>query len=180
ASAPLAEIVREMDKDSDNLLAETLLREIGIHAKGAPGTRDKGLKAVQDFLKRAGWNEDDYRVVDGCGLSRYDAITPAELTKLLCYMPSEQLAYPALLIALPIAGVDGTLQERLDTPLTRGHLRAKTGTMTGVSSLAGYLDTADGRTLAIAVMNNNYLDTPERARALQDALVTLFAAPQNH
>lgn len=175
ASAPLAEIVREMDKNSDNLLAETLLRQLGVHAAGAPGTRAKGLKAVQAFLKRAGWNPDAYRMVDGCGLSRYDALTPAELTQLLAYMPSEKLAYPALLIALPVAGVDGTLEDRLQAPLTRGQLRAKTGTMTGVSSLAGYLDTADGRTLAIAVMDDDYLDAPERARALQDALVTLFA-----
>lgn len=177
ASPYLAEIVRDMLKESDNLLAETLVLQLGVQAKGAPGSWTKGLAALQGFLGLAGWNADEYRLSDGSGLSRYDQVSPAMFAKLLTYMPTQASGYPGLLIALPVAGVDGTLAKRLATPATRGHLRAKTGTMTGISGLAGYLDTADGHTLVVVIMTNGFAGPASRSRQLQDALVELLAEP---
>ena len=92
-------------------------------------------------------------------------------------MHSQPVGYPALLIALPVAGVDGTLAKRLSTPATRGRLRAKTGTMSGVSGLAGYLETADGHTLVVVVMTNGFVGSAQRSRQLQDALIEALTDP---
>jgi D-alanyl-D-alanine carboxypeptidase/D-alanyl-D-alanine-endopeptidase (penicillin-binding protein 4) len=173
----LADIVRDMLKESDNLLAETMLLQLGAHAKGAPGTWEKGLATLGTFLETAGWTHDAYKLSDGSGLSRYDQVSPAMLAKLLTYMPSQPVGYPGLLIALPVAGIDGTLATRLNTPVTRGHMRAKTGTMSGVSGLAGYLETADGKSLVVVIMTNGFVGSAARSRQLQDALVEMLAEP---
>jgi D-alanyl-D-alanine carboxypeptidase/D-alanyl-D-alanine-endopeptidase (penicillin-binding protein 4) len=175
ASPMLADIVRDMLKESDNLLAETLLLHLGMRGKGGPGTWDKGLRTLGEFLAKAGWQPDGYRLSDGSGLSRYDQVSPSMLARLLTYMPTQPVGYPALLIALPVAGVDGTLAKRLNTPATRGHLRAKTGTMSGVSGLAGYLETADGKHLVVVIMTNGFVGSAQRSRQLQDALVEALA-----
>jgi D-alanyl-D-alanine carboxypeptidase/D-alanyl-D-alanine-endopeptidase (penicillin-binding protein 4) len=174
-SAPLADIVRTMNKESDNLIAETLLFHLGVRGHGAPGTREKGLRILAGFLERAGWPATGYRLEDGSGLSRYDAVTPAQLTALLRAMPAESLAYPAYLISLPVGGIDGTLAGRMGAPELRGRMRAKTGTMSGVSGLAGYLTTESGRTLAVAIMVNGFVGPAAKARELQDALVKAIA-----
>jgi D-alanyl-D-alanine carboxypeptidase/D-alanyl-D-alanine-endopeptidase (penicillin-binding protein 4) len=173
----LADIVRDMLKESDNLLAETMLLQLGVHAKGAPGTWEKGLATLGTFLETAGWPHNAYRLSDGSGLSRYDSVSPAMLAKLLTFMPSQPVGYPGLLIALPVAGVDGTLANRLNSPVTRGHLRAKTGTMSGVSGLAGYMDTADGKSLVVVIMTNGFVGSANRSRQLQDALIEMLAEP---
>lgn len=177
ASPPLADVAREMLKESDNLIAETVLLQLGVKGKGGPGTWDKGLSTLRAFLERAGWTQDSYRLSDGSGLSRYNAVSPAQLTRLLGFLPSQRLAYPAFLIGLPVAGVDGTLARRMAGPGTRGRLRAKTGSMSGVSGLAGYLETQDGETLVVAVMTTGFVGPATRIRQLQDALVETLAEP---
>ena len=174
-SPPLAEIVRLMNKDSDNLIAETLVYHVGVRGHGAPGTREKGLRTLKSFLEHVGWEGTGFRLEDGSGLSTYDALSPAQLTGLLRAMPAETLAYGAYLISLPVGGVDGTLARRLESPVVRGRLRAKTGTMSGVSGLAGYMVTDAGRTLAVAIMVNGFVGPAQRARELQDALVEVLA-----
>lgn len=177
-SPPLADIVHEMNKESDNLLAETLLFHTGMHRTSGPGTWSKGLAAATRFLGQAGWKAGGYRLADGSGLSRYNALSPSQLTQLLRYMPAQKFSYPAFLISLPVSGVDGTLSQRLGAGDTRGRLRAKTGTMGGVSGLAGYLDTPRGETLAIAVMVNGFVTPPSALRKLQDELVAALVEPE--
>lgn len=175
SSAPVWALVQHMDKVSDNLYAETLLSQLGA---GAPDARAAGLAAEEAMLARAGWATGSYRIEDGSGLSRYDEVTPDQLVSLLAY--ARQLPeFPELFAALPVAGVDGTMGDRLvGTPLA-GKLHAKTGTMSGVSSLAGYLD-LPGREparsrpedeLAIAIMIDGYVGSATGSRALEDALV---------
>lgn len=176
-SPPLADMVREMLKESDNLIAETVLLHLGIKGRGGPATWEKGLATLRGFLERAGWQADSYRLSDGSGLSRYNAVSPSQLTRLLGYLPSQRLAYPSFLIGLPVAGVDGTLARRLSGIGTRGRLRAKTGTMSGVSGLAGYLETQDGETLVVAVMTTGFVGPAAKIRQLQDALVETLAEP---
>lgn len=174
-SPPLADLVREMNKHSDNMIAETLLLHLGVRAKGAPGTWEKGLAVIEAAMSRHGWAEGRYRLEDGSGLSRYNAMTPAQMTGLLSKLASDRLAYPALLISLPVAGVDGTLAGRMAEDATRGRVRAKTGTMSGVSGLAGYVTTAGGETLAVAIMINGFIGSAQEARAFQDRVIRAIA-----
>lgn len=174
-SPPLADLVREMNKESDNMIAETLLLHIGVRGQGAPGTWEKGLGTTLGFLERQGWKAGQFRMEDGSGLSRYNAVTPAQLTGLLTRLPADRLTYPALLISLPVSGVDGTLASRLGDEATRGRVRAKTGTMSGVSGLAGYLTGASGETLAVAIMINGFIGSAAEARALQDKVIGALA-----
>lgn len=176
-SPPLADLVRLMNKESDNLIAETLLMQVGIRAKGGPATWEKGLDAVASYLERSGWPAGTYRLADGSGLSRYNAVTPAQLTRLLRHVAGDRLAYPAFLISLPVSGVDGTLASRLATPTARGRLRAKTGTMSGVSALAGYLDTPQGP-IVVSVFINGFAGSAGAARELQDKLVEALVVPE--
>lgn len=176
-SPPLADLTREMLKESDNLIAETVLLHLGIKGKGGPATWEKGLATLRGYLERAGLPNDAYRLSDGSGLSRYNAMSPTQLTRLLTYLPSQRLAYPSFLLGLPVAGVDGTLSRRLAGTGTRGRLRAKTGTMSGVSGLAGYLETQDGETLVVVVMTSGFVGPATKIRQLQDALVETLAEP---
>jgi D-alanyl-D-alanine carboxypeptidase/D-alanyl-D-alanine-endopeptidase (penicillin-binding protein 4) len=104
-------------------------------------------------------------------------VTPSDVTRLLRHMTADRLAYPAYLISLPVSGVDGTLAGRLGASTTRGRLRAKTGTMSGVSGLAGYLDTPQGP-MAVAVFVNGFAGSATAARDLQDKLVEALTAPE--
>jgi D-alanyl-D-alanine carboxypeptidase/D-alanyl-D-alanine-endopeptidase (penicillin-binding protein 4) len=177
ASPPLSDITRQMLRASNNLIAETLLLHLGVRGRGGPGTWEKGVSELRKFLEQAGWKPDSYRLSDGSGLSRYNAVSPGQLTRLLHHMPTQGGAYPALLVGLPVGGVSGTLEERLTDPGLRGRLRAKTGTMSGVSSLAGYLDTRDGQTLVLAILANGFVGPPDKVRALQDGIVELLVNP---
>lgn len=175
-SPPLADLVRLTNKDSDNLIAETLLLHAGIRAKGGPGTWEKGLAAVSSFLERAGWPQGAYRLSDGSGLSRYNAVTPGQMSRLLRHVAGDRLAYPAFLISLPVSGVDGTLGSRLSAGPAKGRLRAKTGTMSGVSGLAGYLDSPRGP-IVVSIFVNGFAGSAAPSRELQDKLVEALAAP---
>lgn len=175
-SPMLGDLIHTMNKESDNLFAETMLLQLGVRGQGTPGTREKGTRTLRAFLERLGWAQGGFRLEDGSGLSRYDAVTPGQLTALLCAMPSEALAYPAYLISLPVAGVDGTLAARMGDPVIRGRMRAKTGSMSSVSNLAGYLTTDSGRTVAVAIMVNGFVGSTAQARQMQDALVQAIAA----
>lgn len=151
-SPPLQEIVRETLKDSVNLDAQLLLLQMG-------GSEEEGLKALQAFLAEAGVRPGDVLLEEGSGLSRKDLVKPRALTALLRYMRSrpEAAAFEA---ALPVAGVDGTLRDRLLETPALGVLRAKTGTLKYTSALSGYLRTPVGETLAFSILLNGYAQQP--------------------
>ncbi|MEB3197873.1 MAG: D-alanyl-D-alanine carboxypeptidase/D-alanyl-D-alanine-endopeptidase [Candidatus Sericytochromatia bacterium] len=176
-SPPLADITSEMLRTSDNLLAETLLLQLGAKVRGTPGTWDKGLAELRAYLDQVGWQANSYRIADGSGLSRYNAWSPAHLARLLNHLPTQRQSYPAVLVGLPISGINGTLAQRLNQPALRGRLRAKTGTMSGVSSLAGYLEARDGQQVVLAIMTNGFVGSPSKLRELQDQIVATVADP---
>lgn len=166
-------VVNEIMKESDNLNAEALLCRLGAQFTGEKrvSARD-GLSAVRRLIEQLGFDPKNYRLADGCGLSHYDYISPELLVAFLKYAYSNTDVFQRLYKALPISGVDGTLKRRMGygTPAFR-KVHAKTGTYTGISSLAGYLQTADGHWVAFAIMNQNVL-SGRQARAFQDALCT--------
>ena len=169
-SPPLSRILWEMNKPSDNLIAELLLKTIGAELRGAPGTAEKGLGAISNLLGIIGMDRRYYTFADGSGVSRYNLVTASLLTDLLVYMYRNFAVMPEYLASLPVGGVDGTLTRRMRGMSAEGILRAKTGTLRGLTALAGYTVTADGETVAFSILVSNYLGSANPRRTLQDKI----------
>jgi D-alanyl-D-alanine carboxypeptidase/D-alanyl-D-alanine-endopeptidase (penicillin-binding protein 4) len=168
-SPPLSEIIRYMNKNSDNFYAEMLIRVLGLEEKGV-GTAQAGTEAINAYLRQLGL---DFRpdLVDGSGLSRKDQLSAEELVQLLIAVSRSSVAAP-FTDSLPVAGVDGTLGSRMRNTAAANNLRAKTGSLTDVSALSGYVRTKDGERLVFSMIMNGY--TAGSLRQLQDTIgVTL-------
>lgn len=169
-SPPLADILKLMNKPSDNWIAELLFKAIGAEVMGEPGTWQKGRDAVNEFLEEIIGEPPAHRFVDGSGLSRYNLLNVELLTKLLVYMYQNFELMPEYLASLPIAGVDGTLRNRMQGVSAEKMLRAKTGTLSGVSALAGYTVTADDEVFAFGILISHYVGSAVPARDIQDRI----------
>jgi D-alanyl-D-alanine carboxypeptidase/D-alanyl-D-alanine-endopeptidase (penicillin-binding protein 4) len=154
SSPPLAQLLQVVDKVSQNLHAEVMLREVGVVLRRF-GSRDAGLAEMGNFLNEVGISKDDYRFGDGSGLSRSTLVTPAAVTKLLAYMykSDQRETWMGL---LPIAGVDGTLRSRFADHPEAHAIRAKTGTLSHVRANSGYVDSPEYGPLAFSFLVNNY------------------------
>jgi D-alanyl-D-alanine carboxypeptidase/D-alanyl-D-alanine-endopeptidase (penicillin-binding protein 4) len=151
-SVPAAQDIAVINKASQNLHAELLLRLLGkVH--GEDGSFAEGTRVVRQFLVNAGVDDADFFFYDGSGMSNDDRMAPRALTQLLAYA-SRQPWGAAWRDTLPIAGVDGTLINRFKNSPLKGHLRAKTGTHTEANSLSGYLTTASGKIFAFSILVN--------------------------
>ncbi|HKP10681.1 MAG TPA: D-alanyl-D-alanine carboxypeptidase/D-alanyl-D-alanine-endopeptidase, partial [Blastocatellia bacterium] len=166
-SLPLKEILRETLKPSQNLYAQLLLLQAGAASQPAAGprltTEERGVEALNDFLAAAGVKKGDVLLEEGSGLSRRDIITPNATVALLTYMHRHRFA-DVYRDALPVAGVDGTLQNRMKGTAAAGNARAKTGSLRYVYALSGYVTSAAGERLAFSILLNNYYNA-ERASA---------------
>jgi D-alanyl-D-alanine carboxypeptidase/D-alanyl-D-alanine-endopeptidase (penicillin-binding protein 4) len=210
-SMPLADIVRETLKPSQNLYAQLLLLQVGANASPGLGvvgrgledknrsssgdrspqpqnpnpqtstsnpfatTEETGVELMNDFLARVGVRKGDVLLEEGSGLSRRDVITPEATVALLSYMSRSRFA-EQYRNALPIAGVDGTLQNRMKGTPAAGNVHAKTGSLRYVYTLSGYVTTAVGERLAFSIMLNNYYNA-ERSAALRDPSGTPGSRP---
>ncbi len=163
-------------KLSNNMHAEALVKTMGAQTTGERSW-DAGLERLHIFALEQGVTEGAIRLADGSGLSRKDLVTGAAVTDLLINVRDESW-FDTYHEALPVAGIDerlvgGTLRYRMvDTPAA-GNLRGKTGTLTGVTALSGYVTDADGRELVFSMISNNYLDSP---RSIEDALGVTLAS----
>ncbi|MCX8090929.1 MAG: D-alanyl-D-alanine carboxypeptidase/D-alanyl-D-alanine-endopeptidase [Verrucomicrobiae bacterium] len=189
-SPPLRELVREVQKPSQNLYTDLILAHIGERerarratagaADAAPSFRtseELGVDALETFLARVGIARNEARFEEGSGLSRNNLATPNAIIQLLQFMDRHAEA-EAWRDALPIAGVDGTLRNRMkDTPAA-GNVRAKTGTLRWANALSGYLTSAAGERLAFALVLNRYVppDAERTARAEIDKITVALAA----
>ena len=165
---PLTDLVRRALKKSDNLAAEAVFYRLAhsLHPE-RPATAADGAEVIGTAIRALGRDPEDYNVADGSGVSLYNYLSPDLLLAFLRSAYRDPQVFAALWDALPIAGVDGTLAHRMKASPAHRRVRAKTGTLTGVSSLAGYARTEDGRTLAFVIINQNVL-RGARARAFQD------------
>jgi D-alanyl-D-alanine carboxypeptidase/D-alanyl-D-alanine-endopeptidase (penicillin-binding protein 4) len=172
-SVPLKDIMPVVMKPSQNQIAEALLRTLGLERAGV-GTADSGRRVVERQFTQWGIPSDAFVVRDGSGLSRSDLISPEALVSILEAMrksPNFTVFYESL----PIAGVDGTIRTRMrDTP-AQGNLRAKTGTLSMVRSLSGYIRTADGRLLEFSMLCNNWTTPQASVDRVQDAIGAALA-----
>ncbi len=168
-SAPLWQLNGKMIKNSDNLYAESFLKNLGAHYFKTRGDWDNGAQALSRILKdMAHVNMATARLVGGSGLSRYALVTPKQMSELLYFAYRNFFIEPELMMALPIAGQDGTLQRRLKDSVVLGKIRAKTGTMVGVSSLSGYVFTNKKHLLSFVIIVNGFSDSVRRYTQLED------------
>lgn len=176
ASEPLPAVIRFMLKESDNLAAELLIKTIGRHESGQTGSTENGLKVLRKVLGAvAGLDTLEYRMVDGSGLSWYDLVTPNQTIALLSAAYQDSTMRVALWDALPVAGIDGTLKNRMRSSPAKGMLRAKTGSLSGASCLSGFVTAQEGETLVFSIMMNNFVGSSSAARRAQDDLGATLA-----
>ena len=167
-SPPLIEIVRTLNKVSENLHAEMLLRTVAREKSGI-GTTDKGLEMEGDFLKSIGIADGDVAVEDGSGLSAGNLVTPRAVTQILRYAASQSWGQ-GYLSTLPIAGQDGTLEHRMQNTNAAGRIRAKTGSLEHVRAISGYATTLHGGNLIFSIFGNNDPDSGKDATGVLDAI----------
>ncbi len=175
-SGPLSEGLSVINKVSQNLHAEMLLREVGYTRRGV-GSFEAGLGEMELLLREAGINKWQYRLRDASGLSRQNLISPQATVQLLAHMAKSEHGdlYRA---SLAVAGEDGTLDWRFSRSPVRGKISAKTGTLTGVSALSGYAQTQDGRDLVFSIYVNNSAAPNSYVRRLIDRIAeAMITAP---
>ncbi|MDP9110716.1 MAG: D-alanyl-D-alanine carboxypeptidase/D-alanyl-D-alanine-endopeptidase, partial [Candidatus Eremiobacteraeota bacterium] len=162
-SSVLRELLARMWLPSDNLLAESLLEELGTSARGPGDARDRGIARERTWLRAQGIDPSTLTIADGSGLSQYDRVTPAALVTLLrnAWSSAER---QTILDALPMAGTRGTLKDAFPGSTLRGAVIAKTGSMSHVRTLAGFV-VRPGRTLVFALLVNDWMDTSANAGA---------------
>jgi D-alanyl-D-alanine carboxypeptidase/D-alanyl-D-alanine-endopeptidase (penicillin-binding protein 4) len=172
-SNPLNEIIKVINKNSRNFYAEQLLKTIGLEKEGF-GTVDNGLKAIHDVLQEMGINPERLDMVDGSGLSQLNLVTPKQIVNLLNYMYKSEYFIP-FFNSLPIAGVDGTLGQRMKGTRAENRVRAKTGFLEYVRSLSGYAYTADDEIVAFSIIVNNFNVPVKLAENMQDLVCLRLA-----
>lgn len=170
-SPPLVQSVQLTNKVSQNLHAELFLRSVA-RVKAGYGATDAGLWLEQDFLKTVGVPDGDVVLSDGSGLSTDDLVTPRAAVAVLRYAAAQPWGKDYI-ASFPIAGVDGTLEGRLNDTLASGMILAKTGTLEHVHSMSGYATTLGGEHLVFAIFANN---SPEKGRDSTAALDALAVA----
>lgn len=175
---PLEEILHRALKESDNLAAESMFYHLGMrcgHKTAGTGSKD-GQKAIYRFMKDSlGLSPAEYKIVDGSGVSLYNYVSPDLIMAYLKYAYRNPRIYGPLYEALPIAGIDGTLKYRMRKGKAFRHVRAKTGTVTGICSLAGYASGISGHLYAFVIINQNVLKA-RQARDFQDKVCEILVS----
>jgi D-alanyl-D-alanine carboxypeptidase/D-alanyl-D-alanine-endopeptidase (penicillin-binding protein 4) len=157
-SRPLAQVVRDMNKESNNFMAESILKTIGAEQLGAPGTTAKGAQVVTSWLQSLGVATAGIVIADGSGLSSDNRLSADALARVLRATFADFQSAPEFVASLPVGGIDGTLDGRMvETPAMR-NIRAKTGFIRGVTSLSGYALNQGGRRLVFSVLLNDLGD----------------------
>lgn len=170
------EVMRPMMKESDNLLAESTYYQIAASTGRHPASARDARQIELALLNRIGLEGYRYGLADGSGLSLYNYLTAEAEVMLLRFAFSQQRVYQALLPTLPVSGVDGTLRARMKETPAEGQVQAKTGTLTGISSLAGYLTASNGHRICFCIINQGVKRASE-GRRFQDALCIALCTP---
>ena len=169
------QILDRMMKNSDNLYAESMFYQLAASA-GGKATAKTGRAMVNRLIQKMGMNPGNYYIADGSGLSLYNYVSAELEVAFLRYAYRNTNIYNHLLPSMPIAGVDGTLDNRMRTGFAHGNVKAKTGTVTGVSALAGYLTAANGHRLCFSIINQGQRKA-KTIRPYQDRICEALCKP---
>ena len=170
------QILMKMMKESDNLYAESMFYQIAASTGERPATAADARKLVRRLIDKLGLKGSAYKIADGSGLSLYNYVSAELEVSLLRYAYQNQNIYLHLLPSLPKAGMDGTLRNRMDNSFTRGNVKAKTGSVTGVFGLAGYLTASNGHEICFSIINQGVMHG-KNARAFQDRVCEALCMP---
>jgi D-alanyl-D-alanine carboxypeptidase/D-alanyl-D-alanine-endopeptidase (penicillin-binding protein 4) len=173
-SPPLSEILKHFMKPSQNQIGEVLLKTVGREKTGI-GVADSGAAVITRQLYDWGVDSSGVIVYDGSGLSRHNLVSPETMVKTLVAMMRDSTTFAVFYDALPIAGVDGTIRNRMTGTPAENNLRAKTGTIEFVRSLSGYVSTATDDLLVFALLTNHFTVPVSEVTQLQDAIGVLLA-----
>ena len=147
------EVLEPILKDSHNIFAECLFYQLAAYSGEKKAGRKQAAKLICNLIEEIGLDSEPYQIADGSGLSLYNYVSPELLVSLLNYAFSKPEIYQHLYPALSIAGVDGTLNKRMQDTPAYNNVHAKTGTVTGISSLAGYITAGNGHILSFCIIN---------------------------
>ncbi len=173
---PITEVLQPMMKESDNLCAEAVFYQIAARQGRPYASASDAIDHIESLTDSLGFNPKHFKVADGSGLSLYNYATPQLLVAYLRFAQTNSSIFNALYESLPIAGVDGTLKKRMRTTLSANNVRAKTGSVTAVSTLAGYCIAPNGHLLCFAIMNQG-LVRASHGRAFQDRVCAALTMP---
>jgi D-alanyl-D-alanine carboxypeptidase/D-alanyl-D-alanine-endopeptidase (penicillin-binding protein 4) len=171
----LKDVLLNLNKNSDNLSAEMVLFALGEKYFGKPSSFDKGLKVIRMLIDSLKLNSSSYRIVDGSGVSHYNLVSVELIIKLLKYMYRQpENIFNAFLNSLPISGIDGTLKNRMTKEVTYSKVFAKTGTLSGVSCLSGYMKNKKDEMIAFSIFIQNFVGSSKQARDIQDDICRII------
>ena len=173
---PFDTVIVNLNKTSDNLSTEMTLRALAEKYFGKPASAVNGLKMIDSLIILCGLNPNDYRLVDGSGVSHYNLVS-AELllSALKHFYYNEPYLFKTLYESFPIAGVDGSLSGRMKNTLAENNVHAKTGTLSGVSSLSGYVKNKKGNMIGFSILMQNYVGSSKQARDFIDKVCEILA-----
>lgn len=170
-SKSLPNILADMNKFSNNFVAEMLVKNIAAQEQKSGASLKRGVEIIREELVKAGISHDEIIFNNPSGLTNENSISAAAMNKVLNLMKNNFSIYPIVLDGLPIAGVDGTLKNRMKGTLGEGWIRAKTGTLTGVVSLAGYAGKRDGKVLTFSFLYNGPQDESSVREAFDQLII---------
>lgn len=172
----IIEVINETNKESDNLNAEMLLRKLSEKYFNGSVSAEKGLRLIDSLIIKLGYKPKTFVFADGSGLSHYNLISTSLINDLLKYLyEKEPSLYSDLYSSLPIAGIDGTLEKRMRFGNTYNNVHAKTGTISGVSALSGYLKNSKSHMISFSILIQNYSGSAKLARSIQDKICNILA-----
>ena len=173
---PIDTVLIDLNKESDNLNAEMLIYAMAFSDSGSPATEENGLVNIKKLIDSIGLNSDYYSIADGSGVSHYNLVSAELLNKLLSFMYYERKdLFDLFYESLPIAGVDGTLKNRMKNSSAENNVHAKTGTLNGVSNLSGYVTAENGHLISFSILMQNFVNEYSVARNFQNKICELLA-----
>lgn len=170
------QILLRMMKQSDNFYAEAMFYQLAAHQGHRPARAKDAAAIVKRLISKVGLGHRPYRIADGSGLSLYNYLSADLEVRLLRYAYRNSTVYLHLLPSLPVAGSDGTLRNRMRGSFAADNVKAKTGTLEGVSALAGYCTAANGHRLCFSIINQGIMHA-SNARRFQDRVCNALCAP---
>lgn len=175
-SRKYSDVIVNLNKESDNLSAEMTLYALAEKIYGKPANAKNGIKLIQKMIDDIGLKSEQYRIVDGSGVSHYNVVSAELLVSILKYFFEQKTElFSSLYHSFPIGGVDGTLEYRMNDELVKENVHAKTGTLTGVTSLSGYLTNSKKHLIGFSIIMQNYVGSSSKAKDFEDEICKILS-----